>query len=49
MQKHMAQLQRNTLVAGTRSSVLSITSAGKRMELSFESNPICQAILLAAE
>jgi len=29
--------------------VLSVTSGGKRMELSFESNPIYQAILLAAE
>src|SRR5476651_1857303 len=49
-EKHMAQLQHNMLVAGTRKSVLSIISGGgKWIELSIEADPIYQTILIAAE
>jgi predicted phage-related endonuclease len=49
-EKHMAQLQHNMLVAGTKKSVLSIiTGGGKWIELSFEADPIYQTILIAAE
>ena len=49
-EKHMAQLQHNMLVAGTRKSVLSIiTGGGKWIELSIEADPIYQTILIAAE
>ena len=49
-EKHMAQLQHNMLVAGTRKSVLSITNGGgKWVELSIEADPIYQTILIAAE
>jgi predicted phage-related endonuclease len=49
-EKHMAQLQHNMLVAGTKKSVLSIiTGGGKWTELSIEADPIYQTILIAAE
>jgi predicted phage-related endonuclease len=49
-EKHMAQLQHNMLVAGTRKSVLSIINGGgKWVELSVEADPIYQTILIAAE
>src|SRR3979409_2101292 len=49
-EKHMAQLQHNMLVAGTKKSVLSIISGGgKWIELSVEADPIYQTILIAAE
>jgi predicted phage-related endonuclease len=49
-EKHMAQLQHNMLVAGTKKSVLSIiTGGGTWIELSVEADPIYQTILIAAE
>ena len=49
-EKHMAQLQHNMLVVGTRKSVLSIINGGgKWVELSIEADPIYQTILIAAE
>jgi len=49
-EKHMAQLQHNMLVAGTRKSVLSIINGGgKWVELMIEADPIFQTILIAAE
>jgi predicted phage-related endonuclease len=49
-EKHMAQLQHNMLVAGTRKSVLSIINGGgKWVELSIDADPIYQTILIAAE
>ena len=49
-EKHMAQLQHNMLVAGTRKSVLSIiTGGGTWIELSVDADPIYQTILIAAE
>ncbi|WP_426443354.1 YqaJ viral recombinase family protein [Bradyrhizobium genosp. P] len=49
-EKHMAQLQHNMLVAGTRESVLSIINGGgKWIELSISADPIYQTILIAAE
>ena len=49
-EKHMAQLQHNMLVAGTKKAVLSIISGGgKWIELSIEADPIYQTILIAAE
>jgi predicted phage-related endonuclease len=49
-EKHMAQLQHNMLVAGTKKSTLSIiTGGGKWIELSVEADPIYQTILIAAE
>jgi predicted phage-related endonuclease len=49
-EKHMAQLQHNMLVAGTRKSLLSIINGGgKWIELSIEADPIYQTILIAAE
>ena len=49
-EKHMAQLQHNMLVTGTKRSVLSIiTGGGKWIELSIEADPIYQTILIAAE
>jgi predicted phage-related endonuclease len=49
-EKHMAQLQHNMLVAGTRNSVLSIiTGGGSWIQLSVEADPIYQTILIAAE
>src|SRR3984893_6075295 len=49
-EKHMAQLQHNMLVAGTKKSVLSIINGGgKWVELSIDADPIYQTILIAAE
>src|ERR1700704_4284831 len=49
-EKHMAQLQHNMLVMGTKKSVLSIINGGgKWVELSIEADPIYQTILIAAE
>src|SRR6267378_3387338 len=49
-ERHMAQLQHNMLVAGTKRSVLSIINGGgKWVELSIEADPIYQTILIAAE
>jgi predicted phage-related endonuclease len=49
-EKHMAQLQHNMLVAGTKKSVLSIINGGgKWIELLIEADPIYQTILIAAE
>jgi len=49
-EKHMAQLQHNMRVAGTKKSVLSIISGGgKWIEISIEADPIYQTILIAAE
>jgi predicted phage-related endonuclease len=49
-EKHLAQLQHNMLVAGTKKSVLSIINGGgKWIELSIEADPIYQTILIAAE
>ena len=49
-EKHMAQLQHNMLVAGTRKSVLSIINGGgKWIEIAIEADPIYQTILIAAE
>ena len=49
-EKHMAQLQHNMLVAGTKKSVLSIINGGgKWVELSVDADPIYQTILIAAE
>lgn len=49
-EKHMAQLQHNMLVAGTKKSVLSIINGGgKWVELSIEADPIYQTLLIAAE
>src|ERR1700730_3884684 len=49
-EKHMAQLQHNMLVAGTKKSVLSIINGGGQwIELSIEADPIYQTILIAAE
>src|SRR3982074_1984684 len=49
-EKHMAQLQHNMLVAGTRKSVLSIINGGgKWIELSIGADPSYQTILIAAE
>jgi len=48
--KHMAQLQHNMLVAGTKRSVLSIINGGgKWVEISIEADPIYQTVLIAAE
>src|SRR4030081_474052 len=50
VEKHMAQLQHNMLVAGSKKSVLSIINGGgKWVELSIEADPIYQTILIAAE
>jgi predicted phage-related endonuclease len=49
-EKHMAQLQHNMLVAGTKKSVLSIINGGgKWVELSIDADPIYQTILIAVE
>jgi predicted phage-related endonuclease len=49
-EKHMAQLQHNMLVAGTKKAALSIiTGGGTWIELSIEADPIYQTILIAAE
>src|SRR6202166_1721120 len=49
-EKHMAQLQHNMLVAGTKKSVLSIINGGgKWVEISIDADPIYQTVLIAAE
>ena len=49
-EKHMAQLQHNMLVTGTKKSVLSIiTGGGTWVELSVDADPIYQTILIAVE
>jgi predicted phage-related endonuclease len=49
-EKHMAQLQHNMLVTGTKKAILSIiTGGGTWVELSIEADPIYQTILIAAE
>ena len=49
-QKHMAQLQHNMMVAGTRMSVLSIiTGGGKWVEIAIPADPVYQTALLYAE
>jgi len=50
VEKHMAQLQHNMLVANTKTSVLSIINGGgKWIELKVEADPIYQTILIAVE
>jgi predicted phage-related endonuclease len=49
-QKHMAQLQHNMMVAGTKSAVLSIiTGGGKWVEIKIPADPIYQTALIYAE
>src|ERR1700734_3052157 len=49
-EKHMAQLQHNMLVAGTRKSVLSIINGGgKWIEISITADSLYQHLLLTAE
>lgn len=49
-EKHMAQLQHNMLVVGTKKSVLSIINGGgKWVELSIEADPVYQTVLIAVE
>ena len=49
-QKHMAQLQHNMMVAGTKRSVLSIiTGGGKWVELAIAADPVYQTALIYAE
>jgi predicted phage-related endonuclease len=48
--KHMAQLQHNMLVAGTKAAVLSIINGGgKWVEVGVEADPVYQTVLIAAE
>jgi predicted phage-related endonuclease len=50
IEKHMAQLQHNMLVAGAKASVLSIINGGgKWLEVSVEADPIYQTVLIAVE
>jgi len=49
-EKHMAQLQHNTWVTGSRNAVLSIiTGGGKWVEMTFPADPLYQHLLLTAE
>src|SRR3954447_6699960 len=49
-QKHMAQMQHNMMVAGTKSSVLSIiTGGGKWVEMAIAADPVYQTALIYAE
>jgi predicted phage-related endonuclease len=49
-ERHMAELQHDMLVAGTKRSVLSIISGGGQwIELSIDADPIYQTNLVAAE
>jgi predicted phage-related endonuclease len=49
-EQHMAELQHDMLVAGTKKSVLSIINGGgKWIELTIEADPIYQTVLIAAE
>jgi predicted phage-related endonuclease len=48
--KHMAQLQHNMMVAGTKQSVLSIiTGGGKWVEIAIPADPVYQTALIYAE
>jgi len=49
-QKHMAQLQHNMMVVGTKNSVLSIiTGGGKWVEIAITADPVYQTALIYAE
>src|SRR6476646_9991479 len=49
-QKHMAQMQHNMMVAGTKSAVLSIiTGGGKWVEMAIAADPVYQTALIYAE
>src|SRR3954452_6884866 len=49
-EKHMAQLQHNMCVVGSKQSVLSIiTGGGKWVEISIKADPLYQHLLLTAE
>ena len=49
-QKHMAQLQHNMMVAGSKNSVLSIiTGGGKWVEMAIAADPIYQTAMMYAE
>src|SRR5215210_7943696 len=49
-EKHMAQLQHNMWVVGSKQSVLSIiTGGGKWVEISIHADPLYQHLLLTAE
>jgi predicted phage-related endonuclease len=49
-QKHMAQMQHNMMVAGTKSAVLSIiTGGGKWLEMAIAADPVYQTALIYAE
>ena len=49
-EKHMPQLQHNMMVAGTKSSVLSIiTGGGKWVEIAISADPVYQTALMYAE
>ena len=49
-EKHMAQLQHNMWVIGSRTSVLSIiTGGGKWVEITIDADPLYQHLLLTAE
>jgi len=49
-EKHMAQLQHNMMVVGTKNSVLSIiTGGGKWVEIAITADPVYQTALIYAE
>lgn len=49
-QKHMAQMQHNMMVAGTKNAVLSIiTGGGKWVEMAIAADPVYQTALIYAE
>jgi predicted phage-related endonuclease len=49
-EKHMAQLQHNMMVVGSKSSVLSIiTGGGKWVEMSISADPVYQTAMMYAE
>src|ERR1700681_2011010 len=49
-EKHMAQLQHNMMVAGSKGSVLSIiTGGGKWVEMAISADPVYQTALMYAE
>jgi predicted phage-related endonuclease len=50
IEKHMAQLQHNMLVAGTKTAVLSIINGGgKWIEATVDADPVYQTVLVAVE
>ena len=50
IEKHMAQLQHNMLVAGARTAVLSIINGGgKWVDTNLDADPVYQTVLIAAE